>query len=67
MIIFNNIKIFKDYIGETILNPLISYPDMKTKYPIELIDLRRQADHITPKSFNSFKNTALILITLDCL
>ena len=53
MIIFNNIKIydcfFKEYIGEPKLNPLISYPDMKTKYPIEIIDLRHQTDHTTPK------------------
>ena len=41
--------IFKKYIGEPILNPFISYPDMKTKYPIEIIDLRHQPDHITPK------------------
>ena len=27
----------------------IPYPDMKTKYPIEIIDLRHQSDHITPK------------------
>ena len=31
------------------MSPFISYLDMKTKYPIETIDLRHQADHITPK------------------
>ena len=45
---------FKDYIGEPILNPLISYPDMKTKYPIEIIDLRSQKDHITPKKIQLY-------------
>ena len=27
---------------------------MKTKYPIELIDLRHQPDHITPKKIQLF-------------
>ena len=31
------------------MSPYISYPDMKTKYPIEIIELRHQSDHITPK------------------
>ena len=39
----------KEYIGETKLNPFISYPGMKTKYPIGIIDLKHQPDHITPK------------------
>ena len=41
--------LFHEYVGEPILNPLISYPDMNTKFPIEIIDLRHQTDHITPK------------------
>ena len=28
---------------------------MKTKYPIEIIDLRHQTDHITPKKIQLFK------------
>ena len=36
---------FEEYIGELLLNPLISYTEMKTKYPIEVIDLRHQLDH----------------------
>ena len=31
------------------MSRFISYPDIKTKYPIEIIDLRHQSDHITPK------------------
>ena len=31
------------------MSPFISYPDMKTKYPIQIIYLRHQPDHITPK------------------
>ena len=30
------------------MSPFISYADMKTKDPIEIIDLRHQPDHITP-------------------
>ena len=36
------------------MSPFISYPDMKTKNPIEIIDLRHQADHITPKKIQLF-------------
>ena len=38
---------------------------MKTKYPIEVIDLRHQLDNITPKKTNHFKIMALVLIMLD--
>ena len=36
------------------MSPFISYPDMKTKYPIEVIDLRHEPDHITPKKIQLF-------------
>ena len=36
------------------MSPFISYPDIKTKYPIEIIDLRHQSDHITPKTIQIF-------------
>ena len=36
------------------MSRFISYPDMKTKYPIEIIDLRHQSDHITPKKIQLF-------------
>ena len=45
---------FKEYIGEELVSPFISYPEMKTKYPIEIIDLRHQSDHITPKKIQLF-------------
>ena len=49
---YKDLKLFfKEYIGEPILSPFIIYPDMKTICPIEVIDLRNQADHITPKNF----------------
>ena len=37
------------------MTPFISYPDMKTKYPIELIDLGHQPDHISPKKNQLFQ------------
>ena len=52
---YKDLKLFwEEYIGEPILNPFISYTDMKTKYPIEIIDLRHQSDHITPKKIQLF-------------
>ena len=45
---------FKEYVGEELMTPFISYPDMKTKYSIEVIDLRHQSDHITPKKIQLF-------------
>ena len=52
---YKDLKLFfKEYIGEQLMSPFISYPDMKTKYPIEIIDLRHQADHITPQKIQLF-------------
>ena len=52
---YKDLKLFiKKYIGEQLMSPFISYPDMKTKYPIEIINLRHQADHITPKKIQLF-------------
>ena len=46
---YRDLKIFyKEYVGEELLNPFVSYPDMKNKYPIQVIDLRLQTDHKTP-------------------
>ena len=44
-----------EYIGEEFMSPFTSYTDMKTKYPIEIIDLRHQPDHITPKTIQLFQ------------
>ena len=41
--------------GEELMSPFISYPDMKTKHPIEIIVLRHQPDHITPKKIQLFQ------------
>ena len=43
---YNDLKLFfKEYISEEVMYPFISYTDIKTKYPIEIIDLRHQSDH----------------------
>ena len=52
---YKDLKLFfKEYIGEELLTPFISYTDMKTKYPIQIVDLRHQTDHITPKRTQLF-------------
>ena len=52
---YNDLKLFvKSYIGEQLMSSFISYPDIKTKYPIEIIDLRHQSDHITAKKIQLF-------------
>ena len=45
---------FNEYIGEELMSPFLSYPDMITKYPIEIKDLSHQSDHITPKKIQLF-------------
>ena len=52
---YKDLKLFfKENIGEQLMSPFISYPDMKTKYPKEIIDLRHQFDHITPEKIQLF-------------
>ena len=52
---YKDLKLFfKEYVGEQLLSPFISYPDMKTKNPFEIIDLRHQSHHITPKKIQLF-------------
>ena len=41
------------------MNPFLSYINMKNEYPIKVIDLRHQIDHISPKKiqlFEEYKN-----------
>ena len=50
---------YQEYVGEQLMNPFITYTDMKDKYPIQVIDLRHQIDHISPKKkqlFEEYKN-----------
>ena len=46
---------YREYVGEELMNPFISYVDMKNKYPIQVIDLRHQIDHKSPKKIQLFK------------
>ena len=56
---YKDLKLFfKEYIGEELLSPFISYTDMKTKYAIQIIDLRHQPDHITPKKIQLFQENS---------
>ena len=62
---YKNLKTFyPEYVEEELMSPFISYTDMKNKYPIQVIDLRHQVDHITPKKFNCLKNIKMILFML---
>ena len=64
---YKDLKLFfKEYLRDTLLNPFILYPHMKTKYPIGIIDLRHQLDHITPKKIQLFKAYGAKPDMLDC-
>ena len=53
---YRDLKLFyKEYVGEELIEPFISYTDMKNKYPIQVIDLRYHADHITPQKIQLFE------------
>ena len=52
-------KFYQEYVGEELMSPFISYIDKKNKYPIQVIDLRHQIDHISTKKiqlFGEYKN-----------
>ena len=53
---YRNLEIiFKEYNGDSLLHPFISYLDIKTFYPIQVCDLRFQIDYITPKKIRLFE------------
>ena len=41
--------IYRESFGEYLLFPITTYDKMKTNYPIQVIDLEFQKDHVTPK------------------
>ena len=54
---YRDLKLFyKEYVGEELLQPYISYPDIKYLYPIQITDLRHQVDHLTPKKIQLFED-----------
>ena len=62
-----DLKLFyKGYVGEKLLILFIIYTDMISKYPIQVIDLRFQVDHMDPKNFNYLKNIEAQQLMLDC-
>ena len=46
---------YKEYVGKQLLQPYISYPEMKYLYPIQVTYLRHQVDHLTPKKRQLFE------------
>ena len=53
---YRDLKLFyKEYVGEPMLSPIITYDRMKKYYPIQIIDLRFQVDHISPKKIRLFE------------
>ena len=53
---YRDLKLFyKEDVGEELLQPYFTYPDMKYLYPIQINDLRHQVDHITPKKKQLFE------------
>ena len=60
-----DIKFFyKEYVGEESLNPFISYPDMKSKYLIQVIDLRFQVDQVDQEYRANPARTRLFIILI---
>ena len=48
---FRDLELFyKEYSGESLLNPFISYLDMETFYPIRIVDLGLQLEYVTSKN-----------------
>ena len=67
---YRDLKLFyKEYVGESMLSPIITYDKLKNYYPIQIIDLRFQVNHISPKKIrlleeydNNPANTILYII-----
>ena len=53
---YKDLKLFyKEYVGDRLLSPIISYHKMKNYYPIQLIDLGFQVNHMSPKKNRLFE------------
>ena len=53
---YRDLKFFyREFVGETMLSPIISYDKMINYYPIPITDLRFQVDHISPKKIRLFE------------
>ena len=70
---YRDLKLFfKEYVGEPMFSPIISYDKMKKYFPIQIIDLRFQVNHTSPKKIrrlfeehdNNPVNTNLYIILI---
>ena len=65
---YRDLKLFyKEYVVEELINPFISYTDMQTNYPFQVIDLRIHVGRSILENFNYLKSIDVLLIMLDCL
>ena len=55
--IFDLKLFYKEFVCEELINLFISYTDMKTEYPIQIIDIRVQVDHDNPKKIQLFEDS----------
>ena len=69
---YTDLKLFyKEYVGEPMLNPIITYDKTKEYYPFQINNLQFQVDHISPREIRLFEeydnnpaNTNLYIILL---
>ena len=47
---------YEEYAKEPLLKPSITYTNMKTFYPIQVIDQKFEVDNVIPKTINYLKN-----------
>ena len=53
---YKDLKLFyKEYVGDQLLSPITTYDKIENYYPIQVIDLRFQVDHISPKKIRLFE------------
>ena len=53
---YKDLKLFyKEYVGDQLLSPIITFDKMKNYYPFQIIDLRFQVDHISPEEIRLFE------------
>ena len=46
---------YEEYVGEEVLQPYVTYPDVNYFYPFQITDLRHQVDLITPMKIQLFE------------
>ena len=69
---YRDLKLFyKEHVGDQLLSSIKSFDKIKKYYPIQILDLRFQVDHISPKKITLFEehdnnpaNTILYIILI---